>query len=96
MYSEPDLSRKLYEVGVRYFKGIGKSLVYHFGTKSTKRVRRNKGRITFMRKWGVSARQFTGKYLGICEPFTEEPLPELSVSFFERLTPALKVLKSYF
>ncbi len=35
MYSDPDLSRKLWEIGVRIFIGKGNSLVYHFGCKST-------------------------------------------------------------
>ena len=35
MYSDPDLSRKLWECGVRHFQGVGNSLVYHFGCKST-------------------------------------------------------------
>lgn len=40
MYSDPDFSKKLYQAGVRYFKGLGSSLVYHFGSKSTKRVKK--------------------------------------------------------
>jgi hypothetical protein len=35
MYSDPDLSMKLWLAGVRYFKGLGNSKVYHFGSKST-------------------------------------------------------------
>ena len=96
MYSDPDLSRKLYEVGVHHFKGVGKSLVYHFGTKSTGRVKQNKGRITFIRKWGISAKQFTTKYLHICEPFTDKPPEKPSFSFFERMVNLIKILKSYF
>ena len=34
MYS--DLSKKLYESVVRQFKGVGKSLVYHFYSESNK------------------------------------------------------------
>lgn len=59
MYSDPDLSKKLYDAGVRVFKGLGDSLVYHFGSKSTKRVRKNKGRKTFLLKWGVTSNKFT-------------------------------------
>ena len=47
MYSDPDLSRKLWEIGVRTFVGKGNSLVYHFGCKSTKRITKNKGNNTF-------------------------------------------------
>jgi len=69
MYSDPDLSRKLYEAGVRYFKGIGTSLAYHFGSKSTKRVVQNKGRKTFLLKWGLTSRTFTQTYLQIGTDF---------------------------
>ena len=63
MYSDPDLSMKMYQAGVRYFKGAGKSLVYHFGSKSTKRIRKNKGRETFISKWGISSSVFYRHYL---------------------------------
>lgn len=63
MYSDPDLSKKVYDTGVRIFRGIGISLVYHFGSKSTKRVKQNKGRNTFLLKWGITASLFTKKYL---------------------------------
>lgn len=63
MYSDPDFSMKLYQAGVRYFKGVGNSLVYHFGSKSTKRVKKNKGRNTFLLKWGITANFFSKEYL---------------------------------
>ncbi len=63
MYSDPDLSMKLYQAGVRQFKGIGDSLVYHFGSRSTKRVRKNLGRKTFLFKWGITSRTFTTVFL---------------------------------
>jgi glycosyltransferase involved in cell wall biosynthesis len=59
MYSDPDLSKKLFEAGVRLFKGKGSSLVYHFGSKSTKRIIKNKGKNTFLHKWGMSSNTFT-------------------------------------
>lgn len=65
MYSDPDLSRKLHMAGVRSFKGVGSSLVYHFGSKSTKRVRKNRGRNMFLLKWGLTAKAFTQAYLNI-------------------------------
>ncbi len=65
MYSDPDFSKKLYEAGVRTFKGKGNSLVYHFGSKSTKRLKKNTGRIAFIMKWGISAKTFTKEYLNI-------------------------------
>lgn len=63
MYSDPDLARKLWEVGVRIFRGKGNSLVYHFGCKSTGRVKKNKGSKTFTLKWGISAKTFMEQYL---------------------------------
>jgi glycosyltransferase involved in cell wall biosynthesis len=69
MYSDPDFSRKLYEAGVRLFKGKGDSLVYHFGSKSTKRIIKSKGRKTFLLKWGISSRTFTQVYLEMGRKF---------------------------
>jgi glycosyltransferase involved in cell wall biosynthesis len=71
MYSDPDLSRKLWAAGVRYFKGIGESRVYHFGSKSTGKVKHNKGKKTFLMKWGVSSRDFTGRTLERGNAFEE-------------------------
>ena len=92
MYSDPDLSMKLWQAGVRYFKGLGQSRVYHFGSKSTKRKRMNTGRDLFLMKWGISSSTFTKKHLRRGTPFNG-PLtePELSAfdwwkNFFKRLT----------
>ena len=43
MYSDPDFSAKLWMAGVRIFKGLGASRVYHFESRSTGRVVKNKG-----------------------------------------------------
>ena len=32
MYSDPDFSMKLWQMGIRIFKGVAKSRVYHFGS----------------------------------------------------------------
>ncbi|MES2654310.1 MAG: glycosyltransferase [Bacteroidota bacterium] len=58
MYSDPDFSMKLWNAGVRNFKGLGNSLVYHFQSKSTGRVVRNDGRKQFAAKWGVPSSYF--------------------------------------
>ena len=63
MYSDPDFSMKLWEIGVRLFKGVSKSRVYHFGSKSTARVVKNKGYYTFISKWGMTSGTFTRQYL---------------------------------
>jgi glycosyltransferase involved in cell wall biosynthesis len=68
--SDSDLSRKLFEAGVRLFKGKGTSLVYHFGSKSTNRVKQNKGRKAFLLKWGYTSRIFTEYYLNRGRPFS--------------------------
>ncbi|MFN4253379.1 MAG: glycosyltransferase family 2 protein [Saprospiraceae bacterium] len=63
MYSDPDFSKKLWDAGVRLFKGVGASRVYHFGSKSTRRARRNRGSDTFLRKWGIPSSLFIRRHL---------------------------------
>lgn len=69
MYSDPDFSKKLYELGVRNFKGIGKSLVYHFGSKTTKKLKKSRGRELFLLKWGITSNVFSTKILKMGEPY---------------------------
>lgn len=89
MYSDPDFSLKLFNAGVRIFKGKGNSLVYHFGSKSTKRIKKNNGRKTFLLKWGFTAKLFTEKYLKNGTKFTGGiSKPEL-----DRLTLLINKLK---
>jgi glycosyltransferase involved in cell wall biosynthesis len=63
LYSDPDFSMKLWKAGIRLFKGVSSSRVYHFGGKSTSRIARNAGYYTFISKWGMSAGTFVKKYL---------------------------------
>lgn len=63
MYSDPDFSMKLWQAGVREFRGVAKSRVYHFGSISVKRVVKNAGYYTFILKWGMSAASFSKHYL---------------------------------
>lgn len=72
--SDPDFSRKLWEVGVRDFKGIGKSLVYHFQSKSTVRVAKNDGRKTFAIKWGIPISYFYKNVLQLGQPYQKKIL----------------------
>jgi glycosyltransferase involved in cell wall biosynthesis len=78
MYSDPDFSMKLYQAGVRHFKGLGGSMVYHFGSKSTKRVKKNKGRDTFILKWGVTAGYFFKDILQIGKKW-DKPMEDSSL-----------------
>lgn len=63
MSSDPDFSMKLWAEGVRYFKGLGASKVYHFQAKSTGKVKKNDGRKQFLAKWGMTQSTFTKHYL---------------------------------
>jgi hypothetical protein len=58
MYSDPDFSAKLWKAGVRIFKGIDKSRVYHFEARSTHRIVKNDGSTQFLRKWGITSASF--------------------------------------
>ena len=63
MYSDPDFSMKLWQKGIRYFKGLSKSRVYHFGSKSVGRIKKNNGRKQFIKKWGITPSTFSKYYL---------------------------------
>jgi hypothetical protein len=58
MYSDPDFSAKLWKAGVRIFKGVDKSRVYHFEARSTHRIVKNDGSTQFLRKWGITSASF--------------------------------------
>lgn len=63
LYSDPDFSMKLWKLGVRDFRGIARSRVYHFESKSTRRKTMNKGSLQFLMKWGLTAATFSKFYL---------------------------------
>lgn len=75
MYSDPDFSAKLWKVGVRLFKGVDRSRVYHFEARSTKRVVKNNGSTQFLRKWGITSASFMRDILHRGEPWNAESLP---------------------
>lgn len=91
MYSDPDLSMKLWQVGVRYFKGVSASRVYHFGSKSTKRIKKNHGRNKFLLKYGLTPHSFDRNYLRRGQTFTG-PLAEPVNSFFEKSINKMKLV----
>ena len=63
MSSDPDFSMKLWAQGVRHFKGLGESRVYHFQAKSTGKVQKNDGRKQFLMKWGITQSTFSKYFL---------------------------------
>ncbi len=67
---DSDFNMKLWKAGVRIFKGLGKSLVYHFGSITTRRKDKkfftylgSKGNRIFLKKWGISINFFEKHYL---------------------------------
>ena len=88
MYSDPDLSYKLVRAGTRHFIGVGSSLVYHFGSKTTGRVIKNRGRKQFLSKWGISSRVFRQRILNMGREYSgpiPEPDPRIAQRFLLRL-----------
>jgi glycosyltransferase involved in cell wall biosynthesis len=75
LYSDPDLSMKLWAQGVRVFRGVGDCRVYHFMSKTTGRIQMNDGKSQFRRKWGVSASWFMNRVLRTGRPYSGA-LPE--------------------
>ena len=65
--SDPDLNMKLWNAGIRIFKGINDFKVYHFGSIVTRKYKNNpkiitesgsKGGKIFLLKWGFSIKFF--------------------------------------
>ena len=79
MYSDPDFSAKLWLAGVRYFKGISNSRVYHFEARSTKRVAKNNGSAQFLLKYGITSSSFVKYVLHRGEPFNERKLHDVDL-----------------
>src|SRR5690606_6831161 len=75
LYSDPDFSMKLWKLGVRDFRGIARSRVYHFESKSTRRKTMNRGSLQFLMKWGLTAATFSKFYLRRGKSY-RGPLPE--------------------
>ena len=70
--SDPDLNRKLWDIGVRIFKGLQHCKVYHFGSIVTRQKEKHYSTITetgsrgskiFLLKWGYSIKFFKKYYL---------------------------------
>ncbi len=92
MYSDPDFSMKLWHAGVRLFKGAAASRVYHFGSKSTLRIKKNNGYRQFIKKWEITPGLFNATYIKRGEIFTgpaSEPV-ETSSTKLQKLKARIK------
>ena len=88
--SDPDFNIKLWNEGVRIFKGINDCKVYHFSsitTRKKKNLIQNKGEKVFLKKWGFSSKFFKKHYLRsktrYISPLSE---PKKNFSYFVDLT----------
>jgi hypothetical protein len=69
---------KLWQSGVRHFKGLGDSRVYHFGSKSVGRIKKNNGRKQFIKKWKMAPSTFCKFYLRRGEqPYIQPDTPQV-------------------
>lgn len=67
---DTDFAKKLWEAGIRIFKGLGECSVYHFGSITTRKKSKNlftylgsKGNKIFLKKWGMTINFFENYYL---------------------------------
>lgn len=72
MGSDPDFNAKLWLAGVRAFKGVGRSMVYHFKNVSVNRIVKNDGPVQFLRKWGITIRAFYQQLMLFDHPWSPE------------------------
>ena len=95
--SDPDLNMKLWKEGVRIFKGVNNSRVYHFGsltTRKNKNIVRNDANKTFLLKWKISISYFVKYYLKRGSVY-EKPLNDFNfslISLFELITCKIKYI----
>ena len=93
--SDPDLNMKLWEEGVRIFKGVNKCKVYHFGSIVTRKYKNHptiitesgsKGGKIFLLKWGITIKFFKKFYLRSDQKY-DGPLnnPVKNLNFFTKL-----------
>lgn len=64
--SDPDFNLKLWNQGIRIFKGLGKCKVYHFASKTLRKNKNSLGSFgskLFLIKWGISINFFKKHYL---------------------------------
>ena len=87
--SDPDFNMKLWNIGVRIFKGVNDCKVYHFGSvtlrKNTNISKKNNkygssGAKIFLLKWGISIKFFKKFYLKSNEKY-DKPLSQPKINF---------------
>ena len=91
--SDPDLNMKLWNKGVRIFKGINDFKVYHFGSIVTRKYKNHptiktesgsKGAKIFLLKWGITIKFFKRFYLRSDQKYDgqlNEPLKDTKYFF---------------
>ncbi len=109
MGSDPDLNMKLWQYGVRIFKGISNFKVYHFSSvtlRKKKNLNVNNGTKTFLKKWKITPTFFIKHYLRggkfiknriISQKYTG-PVNDVNknfIYFFDLLKCKIKLLLSY-
>lgn len=94
-YSDPDFSMKLWKAGIRHFRGIGRSRVYHFVSKTIDRIPMNPGRRQFLRKWCVTSSTLEKYMLRLGEPFDGD-LPDIPADHAYRRALLRNKLQSLF
>ena len=83
---DPDLNMKLWNKGVRIFKGLGMCRVYHFSSVTLRKANTsNDGSKTFVLKWGITIKFFKKFYLRTNEIYNGilvEPKKNMVYYFF--------------
>ncbi len=98
MGSDPDFNMKLWNEGIRIFKGINNFRVYHFSSITTRKkigVFKNNGDLTFLKKWGISTKFFK-KYFLKSKSLYEGELSNPNKNFFYFFELCLCKLKKFF
>ena len=91
--SDPDFSLKLWNLGIRTFKMVGKSKVYHFESKTLRDPSKfdnldfkdlgSKSSKIFLKKWGISTKFFRKHYLRANSVFVSElNEPKKNISYY--------------
>jgi len=94
--SDPDFNMKLWNLGVRLFKGMGQCRVYHFSSVSLRKKAWNNGAKTFLLKWGITIKFFKKHYLRSDVKFVSElKEPKKNIKFYIDLLKC-KISYSYF